>query len=94
MHKKRCGPENFWGAIQIVPHLNILNPDDLGEILKAWNTLEHFQKRPVRAAWILTGACVRNGYLAKNCATDLAQKWCLLLYVKHPGSQNWILRYS
>jgi hypothetical protein len=45
MHKKRCGPENFWDAIQIVPHLNILTPEDLGEILKAWNTLEHFQKR-------------------------------------------------
>jgi hypothetical protein len=35
MHKKRCRPDFFKDAIQIVPQSNILNPEDLGEILKA-----------------------------------------------------------
>ena len=35
MHKKRCGPDFFKDAIQIVPQSNILIPEDLGEILKA-----------------------------------------------------------
>ena len=44
MHKKRCGDEKNWNAIQILPHLNISNPEGLGENLKAWSTLEDFQK--------------------------------------------------
>jgi hypothetical protein len=45
MHKKRCCDEKNWNAIHILPHLNISNPEGLGETLKAWSTLEDFQKR-------------------------------------------------
>ena len=45
MHKKRCGDEKNWDAIETKPHLNISNPEGLGETLKAWSALEDFQKR-------------------------------------------------
>jgi len=55
MHKKRCGDEKNWNAIHILPHLNISNPEGLGETLKAWSTLEDFQKRKQKtsAFWLV-----------------------------------------
>ena len=52
MHKTSCGP-NFLDAIQIEP---LSNPEELGDIIKACNSLDDVQKRNhiPHCRWLLT----------------------------------------